>query len=501
MSKIVTGHHGKTFHVALLGTALAAAAPANASTADQPPAPTPMSTQAQLADPQQAAQSQPGVSTGNAAANPVAPVPTTSSLTSASAARATALDAVYQVKGFDNPYYSFGQTITLDNGHWRSKLADAGFSLVVASINIFATPLNRAAPRGAAQSFWGQKPSLYDLSFFDLMWDASKIGIEGGQFQVSMASNRSTYEPFQPNTFAASRFAYFQSLDHGKVELIAGLITNGQGFIGMNVGGNAYSPLGPSAIIPYQVGLSAAPAPAPTFMIKNNWSSGLYNQFAVQRSLPPLPGVFLANARENPHGFKFSLPGAKALFIDEIGFRHFAAPGRKYIWVRLGGIYNTSEFKSYVNPAERHKNYAVYLLADKQVTQNDGTSKATAAQGLYLGGSVMYAPANVNAVSQYYEGRAYYKGPFETRQKDQVALVVTHQKFSHDLVDNLDAVTPINGSFGEPGSTTVTPTYTAYVSHGIFATFGGSYIDHPKLARAPGEKSSFQFLTVLFFSL
>jgi len=47
---------------------------------------------------------------------------------------------------------------------------------------------------------------------------------------------------------------------------------------------------------------------------------------------------------------------------------------------------------------------------------------------------------------------------------------------------------------------TVTPTYTWFVSHGIFATFGAEYIDHPKVTRAPGEHSAYQFLTVLFYS-
>lgn len=496
MLKIKVPSRAQAVQIALLTASLAASMPACALAQDLPPAPP---AQTEPTEPQQAVQPQSGVSTGNDTANPVTPKPTTSNATDSSAARALALDAVYQVKGFDNPYYSFGQTVTFDDGHWRTALAHAGFGLVLGSINIFATPLNSAAPPQAAQSFWGQKPSFYDLSYFDLQWDAGKIGLHGGQFQASMLSNRSTYSPYQPNMFATNRFAYFQALDDDKVELLAGLVGNGQDFLGINVGGNAYSPLGPSAIIPYQVGLSAAPAAAPTFMIKNNWSSGLYNQLAIQRSLPPKPGVFVANQEENPHGFSFTLPGAKALFIDELGFRHFASPRQKYVWGRLGAIYNTSKFKSYVNPSEEEKNWAGYLLADKQLTQK-GLDKASAAHGFYLGGTVMVAPAKVNAVSQYYEGRAYYKGPFDKRPLDQISLIVTHQEFSHALVNNIDATTPTTNLLGIPGADTVTPTYTWFVSHGIFATFGGEYIDHPKVTRAPGEHSAYQFLMVLFYS-
>ena len=72
-------------------------------------------------------------------------VPSPASTPMDSVVRARALDQVYGYKGWNIPFPSFGDSLTLDTGNWRSMLASYGFGLSLQSIpiaqgNILDTP-------------------------------------------------------------------------------------------------------------------------------------------------------------------------------------------------------------------------------------------------------------------------------------------------------------------------------------------------------------------------
>jgi porin len=402
-------------------------------------------------------------------------------------------------KGWNIPFPSFGDTLLQDAGGFRSALAKLGvgfleFNLVVTAVNMLNTPRQS---RGA-QVYWGQRFSAADLSIAFLAVDMGRYGIGGGQLQLSAEFSRSSWEPFTANTFSLACLAYYQSLFDSKIELLVGYKSNAGSFVGSSLGGNLANPFGPSVAIPYELGLSATPAAAPTVQIKINIAPNFYNQFAVQRSLPPTGNSFLTNARLNPTGFRFLLPDARLLFIDEAGFKREATPAARHVWIRLGAMYNNSRYADFSRPGKTAEKSGFYLLGDWQILRFDPSSAETAYRGLYFGGSAMYATPQTNVVTQYYEARAYIASPFPCRPKDQIGLVYLHQVFSQYLAETVDSST---GSFARSFSNTITSSYTLRVLSGLYVTGAFSYTDHPSFVFVAGEGSAFNFLASLFVVL
>lgn len=435
---------------------------------------------------------------GNATAAAVAAPPalTTPPAVPLSPAR---FDKTLGLKGWNIPFPSFGDTITQDVGGWRSKLAEYGIGLIeynatLGAVNMLDTPRSN---RGT-QAYWGQSPSVSDTSIIFMTVDMGHYGIPNGQFQVSGAITRSTWENYLPTNNTLNRLAYYQGLFDNRVELLIGYVGNGTAFVGPFVGGNLASPFGQSASIPYELGLSNTPAVAPTAQIKVNFTPNFYDQFAIQRSLPPTANSFLTNSQVNPTGFDFDVPGGKALYVNEAGYKRAAAPDNPYTWVRGGALYNTSQYVDYSRPGKTDTNTGAYFLADRQILQFDPSSPATAYRGLYAGVSAMWAAPSTNAITQYYEGRLYIISPFASRPKDQFGLVYNHQEFSPYLADMINRSSGLTGNFAQHFSNTITATYTYNVIPGLYLTGGVAYTDHPSLQFIKGEGSSLTFLGSIF---
>ena len=117
------------------------------------------------------------------------------------------LDKVLGIKGWNYAPPSFTESVTQDYGGWRSSLASVGIGLIEADItrfqaNMLDTP--REGPRynpffESTQTYWGQKPSFYDLSVMVLTYDLSRFGIPDGQLQLAGDFNYATYEAFNPD--------------------------------------------------------------------------------------------------------------------------------------------------------------------------------------------------------------------------------------------------------------------------------------------------------------
>jgi porin len=120
------------------------------------------------------------------------------------------------------------------------------------------------------------------------------------------------------------------------------------------------------------------------------------------------------------------------------------------LWIRAGYMNNQTKYRNYLTNQYDTKNYAFYLVGDRQITQPD---EANQRHGLFVGGSAMYSPPNVNKYHEYYEARAYYSGPFKSRPSDFISLVGARTAYSPDLTKSKPA-----GTFST-GSWSLTPTY------------------------------------------
>ncbi|WFU14829.1 carbohydrate porin [Bradyrhizobium sp. CB3481] len=103
--------------------------------------------------------------------------------------------------------------------------------------------------------------------------------------------------------------------------------------------------------------------------------------------------------------------------------------------MRAGAGFNNSSYTNlqYPNQPRANANSVFYVAADRQLWQSDVEGSASC--GIYRGFSAMYAPPDLNKVSQYFELRLYAKGLFDSRPGDQIAIVATNTAWSNFAVD------------------------------------------------------------------
>jgi porin len=87
----------------------------------------------------------------------------------------------------------------------------------------------------------------------------------------------------------------------------------------------------------------------------------------------------------------------------------------------------------------------------------------------------MYAPPELNRVSQYYELRLYGIGLLPSRPSDMVSLVVSRNVFSHYLVD----AALRSGQLADTGNFSITVAYTAPIAPGVRVGIGLGYTNNP----------------------
>lgn len=193
----------------------------------------------------------------------------------------------------------------------------------------------------------------------------------------------------------------------------------------------------------------------------------------MQRAISPDGNV--VEKRQNPTAANFHVSNSGVFVINEFGYRVPATPGSPQTWVRAAASYTNSNYVNFDRPGQRaDNNYGLYLLADRQLLQT-APAKGSAAQGVYAGFSVMYAPPALNRFSQYYEGRLYGLGLIPGRSLDLLSFVVTSNVFSSNLV----AQTRRAGGRAHTNSEAYSVSYSAHVYNGINLNLGVSYIDRP----------------------
>ncbi len=261
---------------------------------------------------------------------------------------------------------------------------------------------------------------------------------------------------------------YHQSLFDGKIEVKLGYFDNSQDFAGMAVGGNvATGALGPQARIPVQVGLSAAGFGTPTLTVRARLSDYLYVKGGVARSMSP--DGFEAELAANDSGLKWSVPRAKALYVGEGGYNRPSGED-KSLWIRVGGIYNTSDYRRFVD-GEAEDNWGVYAAIDAQLTQPDALMPF---RGVYGGFTVNYAPDEQNLFTNYYEGRVYGIGLLPNRPFDMASVVASYNGLGRP---GLDAIAPTGES--DDHTVSVIGSYAYRLKPGVFLQPGAGVVFNP----------------------
>ncbi|MGV1768425.1 carbohydrate porin [Rhizobium rhizogenes] len=446
-----------------------------------------------------------------------------------SAARAQALDKVYGYKGWNIIFPSFADSLTQDDGYWRTRLASYGFGFQTQNSAIFqgnilntprsipsagflpCQPANIRYNCAGGRSYAGQQPLAYISGLGFLTYDMSQWGVPDGQIAAAGSYQISTDQQFSPTTVRFQGLSWYQTLDDKKFEFQVGYFPSMPEFAGTFVGGLVTSPFGPSASVPVVLGQSPNSMGTPNFRATWNITGELYAQTGIQRSLPvngPTGNPIYDEVKSNPSGFDFtsSVPGTRILYTNELGYKRQAAPGNPFTWLRTGLLYNTSTFKDYSRLLTDHtatKDGALgfYALGDYQIWQQDPSSPNTAYRGIYLGGTFMYGPPETTAFTQYYEARAYWFAPFDSRPRDMFSIIYSHNKVSKNVQRVINSFSDFTNFAAIDSSNSITASYMFNIRPGLYATFGAGYTDKPSLQYFKGEGSSLSLLFSIYAML
>jgi porin len=383
---------------------------------------------------------------------------------------------VLNERGWVIPHPSVADTIVDDLGGVRSALADVGIGFFGISSNLFEYDLTQAN-LGKPLTVNGQVGTWNNAyQYLSFTYDTGRFGLQGGQLIFTGYVIPDSLPQLNiPDVARIGDVSYNQLLAGGKIDLQVGYSNSADYFVGTEVGGSlAAGVLGPQAIIPYEVGLSFPPFATPLVWIKGDLGDGFYDRAGVQRSLPPGGGQ--VEARINPGvGLKFAPEGTDVLFINELGYQTPPAAGQASTWIRIGGIYNTTKYRSFLSGREV-QNWALYVLPDRQLTSID---PAQPIRGLYIGGSAMYAPPGQNLFTQYYEFRTYYFGAFDARPTDFASVVVSYEMYSREGREVL--APPPFGAFAQ--TVTAIGSYAFHVRDGFYVQPGIGWTSHANVSR------------------
>ncbi|WP_321854131.1 carbohydrate porin [Paraburkholderia tropica] len=367
----------------------------------------------------------------------------------------------------------------------RSTLADNGFGFS-ASIRP-SYQYDVLGHNEHPQKYNGQNPTYLGAIEMNLTYDLTRLGFGGNaQFVIGATGQASSYHEGNPAFMSMTTLAINQQFYNGQLELQYGYYDLIRDYYGMVLGGqSASAALGPVSVIPVELGLSLfTPTPAATVAIKDS-SLSWYNRASIARSASP--NGFQYDIDHNPTGFNFTVPGSRAMFVDEFGYKTpVGAPGRS-IWARIGGIYNTSPVSDFKSGGMADKNYGGYAALTVQITKPDPFGP----QGLYLDTKFDYAPEDRNLFARDFQLTAFYIGPFKSRPLDMVSLGFSTEMFSKYA---RQAIRDFGGQ-AERSSTALSLSYAARVTRGIYFVGGLTYQTAPSFT--PERSNAFLVQTAL----
>jgi porin len=389
----------------------------------------------------------------------------------------------------DNP--PFTDTLLGADSAFRSSLFHHGL-LFRMSVNGAYIQNTLAPPVPASQqNYTGQRQfAEYSLNPV-LTFDLRQLGLHKAQLNINGQIQQATWGPAQPTAFTLDSLYLYKEFGEDRVEMKLGYITTDFQFIGLEVGGQVTSGAqGVYAVLPYEVGISYTPVPAPVLTLKYRFDSGIYLKGAVQRA--GQPGSEEAALHRDALGLRFLPHGDKLLLVGEAGLKHPASVGSLSAWYRAGYIANNTPYTSLHTGMPQSGNYCAYLLADHQLWQPQPSNPG---RGVYAGASAMVVPAYLNAYRLYYEARAYYAAPFRTRRDDFASVVASYTAFSQDTLRTLAAT---HQSYSR-ASDSLTGSYTAHLARGTYLGLGLSYVNGPSITPKVPAALTFTAQTSVFF--
>ena len=350
----------------------------------------------------------------------------------------------------------------------RKELAEHGIGITATSYNGYTYDV--LGNNAKKQVYNGQNPSYNTSVNLYLTYDLTRIGF-ANDAQLTLAGTwaDATYTPANMRVKTVSVFAINQSFFNHRVELVYGYISGVRLFYGMALGGNASTAaLGPSSVVPFQVGMSAT-EPTPTVnVIVRDESLRFYNSTALTRSVSP-QGI-QKDIDLNPSGLRLRVPQARALLINEVGYKQATSATTHAMWLRAGAMYNTSHYTEFLSGEKSDNNYGGYLAGTVQISKpfND-------ARGWYVDSKLDYSPDSVNAINKAFQVSAFNIGPFASRPADMAAVGLTKSYYSEDL----RKATTRYGLEAAPYTLAVTTSYAARLFPGVYLISGLTYTKNP----------------------
>ncbi|MFL9889003.1 carbohydrate porin [Paraburkholderia agricolaris] len=364
------------------------------------------------------------------------------------------------------------ETLSPHLGGVRDALADNGIGFGAQARAMFSYDLLRR--NANPQLYPGQDPTWGFTAAAFITYDLNRIGFTpGAQLTVDGMWMNSNFTPTSPNQATVVILAVNQPLLNGQLELQYGYYPLLTEFYGLFFGGTpSKSTLGPISIIPSEVGMSLE-EPTPSFDVTvRSPNHHFYNHFAVSRSQSP--AGFAADVAENPTGLRLTVPGARALFVDEFGYKTEASEGRA-INLRAGGIYNTSHYSRFTSLESATSNYGAYVAGTYQLTQpHPGMPN-----GLYLDIKADYAPPDRNLFTSDFQISLFDIGPFYGRPLDMISVGFSKTFFSSDA----RAVSAAFAStVAAANSTGYSISYAARIIRGVYWINSLTYTQNPTFA-------------------
>jgi porin len=341
------------------------------------------------------------------------------------------------------------------------------------------------------QTYTGQRPfGAYSFNPV-LSSDLRQFHLWKTQLNINGQVQQATWSPAQPTAATVSALYLYREFGEDRVEMKLGYLTTDFQFIGLQVGGQVASGAqGVYAVLPYEVGLSYSPLPAPSVTLKYRFDAGLYLKGAAQRASEP--GSEEQALHRDAVGLRFIPHGDKLVLVGEAGFKQPAAARKLSAWYRAGYIGNNTPYTSLRTGLKKSGNYCAYLLADHQLWQPEA---ANAGRGVYAGGSAMVVPADLNVYRLYYEARVYYAAPFRSGPSDFASIVASYTAISQDKIRSLAAA----GQTYSRSSDSVTGSYTVRVARGSYLGVGLSYVNGPSVSPKVPSAMTFTAQTSVFF--
>jgi porin len=332
-----------------------------------------------------------------------------------------------QPQGTTNPSISTCETMSPEMGKLRASLAEDGW--LIQGGSAFGGTFDLAGREAHPQLYIGQNPTYRANTFVTATYDLSRIGFAGAAQLVFNANLQwFSYAGENPTGFAINSFYVSQRFNDGRMQLQYGFEELGNQFYGFSLGtSSTTSPAGVGSSIPYEVGFIFNKTAPEINLRLASANKHFYERFGVTRSVDP-KGPQADWDSNNFWGLKWHIPGAKALYINELGYQIEAAPQQRMMWIRQGVMYNESRFPDF-HGGYADGNYAYYLVGDYQLFQSDATRPFN---GAYINVKADYAPADRNVYAEDVGATLYVLGPFG-QPYDALALGYTFNRLSRSF--------------------------------------------------------------------